>query len=194
MPDTSSSLLERLRTRPDEASWQRFLSLYVPLLHAWLGRHAVQPPDADDLVQEVLLTVVQELSKFRYDARRGSFRGWLRGILANRLRGFWRARQHRPAATGDSDFLRVLEQLESPDSDLARHWDREHDRHVAARLLAMIQPEFEPLTWQAFRRTTLDGLEGAAAAAELGLSVNAVWIARSRVLRRLRGEIQGLCD
>jgi RNA polymerase sigma-70 factor (ECF subfamily) len=88
----------------------------------------------------------------------------------------------------------MLEALEDPHSDLSRRWDEEHDRHVLGRLLEAIRPDFAPATWQAFRRLVLDGRKAADVAAELGLSVNAVFIAKSRVQRRLRQEMRGLVD
>jgi RNA polymerase sigma-70 factor (ECF subfamily) len=194
MPDTPVSLLERLRLRPDSASWQRLVDLYTPLIRDWLRRSALQPPDADDLTQEVLAVLVRELPQFRHDLRPGAFRRWLRTVTVNRLRGFWRARRGRPLATGDSDFARVLDQLEDPASGPSRLWDQEHDRHVVRRLLELIQPEFEPATWQAFRRLVLEGRPTAAVAAELGISPNAVRIAKSRILSRFRQEIDGLID
>lgn len=195
MSETPASLLERLRRCPDPASWQRLVAIYTPLLRHWLRRHALQPADADDLVQEVLAAAAAELPRFQYDREKGSFRSWLRVLTVNRLRHFWRAQQSRPTATGDSDFRkRVLDQLADPHSDLSRLWDAEHDRHVAHQLLAQLEPEFEPTTWRAFRRTVLDGLQAAEAAAELGMSVNAVFIAKSRVMRRLRQEMRGLTD
>jgi RNA polymerase sigma factor (sigma-70 family) len=192
--ETSVSLLERLQARPDDASWRRLLELYRPLLHAWLRRYAVQDQDADDLVQEVLTTLVTELPKFRYDRERGAFRGWLRTILVNRLRGFWRKRQNRPIATGDTNFVGVLDQLQDPHSELSRRWDEEHDRFIAGRLLERLQPDFEAATWQAFRRVVFDGAAPRDVAAELGITVNAVFIAKSRVLQRLRSEMRGLSE
>jgi RNA polymerase sigma-70 factor (ECF subfamily) len=118
----------------------------------------------------------------------------LRTILVNRLRHFWRARQAQPQAPGGSDFAGVLDQLEDPDSRLSRRWDREHDEHVARRLLELIEPEFEVSTWTAFRRVALEGVRPADAAAELGVTVNAVFIAKSRILSRLRQEQAGLTE
>jgi len=191
MAETPVSLLERLRDRPDPEAWRELVDLYTPLLGRWL-RHSVQPSDADDLVQEVLGVLVRELPHFRREGRRGAFRAWLRGILVNRLRAFWRTRQGRAVGTGDSDLLKMLEQLEDPRSDLHRLWDREHDRYVAHRLLERIGPEFEPTTWRAFRGVVLEGKRVAEVAAELGISANAVSIAKSRVLHRLRQEVRGL--
>jgi RNA polymerase sigma-70 factor (ECF subfamily) len=194
MLDTSVSLLERLRRQPDDASWQRLVDLYTPLLRGWLRRHLVPQGDVDDLVQEVMAVLVRELPQFQYDRSRGTFRGWLRAITVNRLRMFWRARQSRPLATGDSDLARKLAELEDPHSTLSQIWDREHDRHVANRLLEMIAAEFEAPTWQTFQRLVMDGAKPTAVAADLNISLNAVYLAKYRVLKRLRQEIAGLTD
>ena len=95
---------------------------------------------------------------------------------------------------GDSDFVELLQQLESPASTLGQQWDAEHDRYVAHRLLARIEPLFEPASLAAFRRVVIDGQKPRDVAAELGLSVNAVLVAKSRVLRQLRRELKGLTD
>ena len=194
MSETSASLLDRLRLQPDAASWQRLVELYTPLIRNWLRRHEVLRQDMDDLVQEVLAVVVRKLPEFRREPRTGAFRSWLRKITVNCLREFWRAKRSRPLTTGDSAFLTILNQLEDPSSGLSRLWDEEHDRHVTNRLLEMIQSRFEPSTWRAFQRVALDGIAADRVAADLGMSVNAVFIAKSRVLTMLRQEGQGLID
>jgi RNA polymerase sigma-70 factor (ECF subfamily) len=194
MSDTSLSLLDRLRHQPDDASWRRLVELYTPLIQGWLRRHAVAAADADDLTQEVMAVIVREVPHFQHNQQRGAFRSWLRTITVNRLRALWRARQGRPIATGDSDFLKMLEELEDPTSGLSRLWDQQHDQHVARRLMELVEPHFEPATWQAFRRVVLDGRKAADVAGELGLSVNSVLLAKSRVLSRLRQEMEGLTD
>src|SRR5262249_46802410 len=113
MSETSFSLLDRLRHRSDGASWKRFVDLYSPLLQAWLRRQGVRAQDADDLVQEVLGVVVRELPDFRHNQRPGAFRAWLRSILSNRLRGFWRARRTQSATVGEAP-QQDLERLEDP--------------------------------------------------------------------------------
>ncbi|HZY90171.1 MAG TPA: RNA polymerase sigma factor [Gemmataceae bacterium] len=192
MTDTPISLLERLRLRADAASWERLVALYTPLIRGWLGRYGLQATDVDDLTQEVMGTLLRELPRFRHDLRRGAFRRWLRTIAVNRLRTFWRGRDRR-LALGQPD-LDALDRLEDPDSALSRLWDEEHDRHVARRLLELIEPEFEPTTWQAFRRLVLDGQPTRDVAQALGVSANAVRIAKSRVLARFRREVEGLLD
>jgi RNA polymerase sigma factor (sigma-70 family) len=193
MAATPISLLERLRLRPDPASWQRLVDLYKPLVEAWLRSQGVQPADVEDLTQEVLSTLVREIPAFHHNLRPGAFRCWLRGIVLNRLRAFRRARRPLPVAGNPSRGL-ALDELEDPSSDLSRRWDEEHDRHVVRRLLELIEPEFDPTTWQAFRLVVLEGKETREAAALLGLSPNAVRIARSRILARFRQEIDGLID
>jgi RNA polymerase sigma-70 factor (ECF subfamily) len=188
MPATSATLLQRLRDGRDDAAWERLVHLYTPLVRGWLYRHLPQAADVDDLTQQVFAVVVEKLPAFEHSGRVGSFRAWLRGICVNRLRMFWRS---RPQGVGP-DPEPLLRQLEDPHSDLSRQWDREHDQHVARQLLALIEPEFKPPTWRAFRLLVLDGQEPETVAAELGLSVNAVFIAKSRVLRRLREELTGL--
>jgi RNA polymerase sigma-70 factor (ECF subfamily) len=194
MLETSVSLLERLRGRPDNATWKQLVDLYTPLLRGWLRRHLVPHEDVDDLVQEVLAVLVRELPTFQYDPGRGSFRGWLRAITVNRLRNFWRARKTRPLATGDSDLARKLAELEDPHSTLSQIWNQDHDRHVTNRLLETIAGEFEGPSWQAFRRLAIDGAKPSIVAAELGISLTAVYLAKFRVLKRLRQEIAGLTD
>lgn len=194
MSDTSISLLERLRDPEDRDSWQQLMSLYNPLIHSWLRRYSVTQQDADDLVQEILAVVVRKLPQFRRQEFTGAFRGWLKAITVNCLRDHWRSRRGRPLATGSSDFKLMLDQLADENSGLSRRWDEEHDRHVMQSLLEMIRPQFTPATWQAFARFALDDVPAADVAAELNVSVNTVYIAKSRVLTKLRQVGAGLLD
>jgi RNA polymerase sigma-70 factor (ECF subfamily) len=194
MSDTSASLLDRLRQAPDAALWQRLVDIYSPLIQAWLRRQGLPEQDADDVVQEVLAVVVRKLPQFQRKEQTGAFRSWLRKITVNCLRDHWRSRRGRPAASGDSDLQAIFDQLEDPHSDLSRLWDQEHDRHVTQRLLEVIRPRFEPATFRAFQRVALEGASPDLVAAELGITVNAVFIAKSRVLGQLRLEGAGLID
>jgi RNA polymerase sigma-70 factor (ECF subfamily) len=191
---TPVSLLERLSRSPQDADWRRLVGVYAPLLRGWLERYVLQPSDCDDLVQDVLAVLVRDLPSFRHSGRQGAFRRWLRTILVHRVRHFWRQQRTRPSSPGDADFQLLVEQLGREDSALTLQWDREHDEHVVARLLEQIRPDFEGPTWQAFQRYALDDQPAAAVAEELGLTVNAVCIAKSRVLSRLRAEARGLLE
>ena len=194
MNETSLSLLHRLRQSSDSETWNRLVRLYSPLLKSWLRKYEVQSADAEDLIQEVLLAVSKDVTTFDHNGRPGAFRTWLRSILVNRLRNFWRARGRRPQARGDSDMERRLAQLEDPASEMSQLWNRQHDRHVVRQLLTLWEPQFEPQTWRAFCRVAIDGERPDVVAGELGISLNAVFIAKSRVLSKLRQEAEGLVE
>jgi len=140
-----------------------------------------------------LTTLVRELPRFDHNQRPGAFRAWLRMITVHRLRAYWERRDSRPFA-GGPDQQEALAQLADPTSELSQAWDEEHDRHVTKTLLESIRLEFQPATWQAFERQMQHGQTASQVAAELGLSVNAVLIAKSRVLKRLRERAAGLVD
>jgi RNA polymerase sigma-70 factor (ECF subfamily) len=192
MPETPASLLERLRLHPDEAGWQRLVDLYRPWLTGYLRRQNLASQDVDDLIQDTMAILVQQLPHFRHDLRRGAFRRWLRNITLNRLRVFWRTR--RSSAAGHAAIEALLNQWEDPNSDLTKRWDEEHNLHIVQRIVELLEPEFEPRTWQAFRKVALEGRKTAEVAAELGMSALAVRIAKSRILARCREEIAGLID
>lgn len=194
MNETSLSLLNRLRCSPESESWDRLVELYAPLVRAWLRRYDVQDSDADDLLQEVLLAVSKDLGKFEHRGQPGAFRGWLKAIMVNRLRKFWRARDRRPQARGNSDIDARLAQLDDPASEMSQIWNREHDQYVLRQLLAVAEPHFAPNTWMAFCRVALDGAKADVVAQEMGISLNAVCLAKSRVMRRLRQESEGLIE
>jgi RNA polymerase sigma-70 factor, ECF subfamily len=185
MDQTSLTLLERFRGAGDSGAWSSLLSIYVPLLEQWLRGHNLQQADAQDLLQEIVVVMLKELPAFEHNGRVGAFRNWLRQIMVNCLRSFWRSRK---AAQGDDALKSLADELEDPGSGLNGQWEREHDEFVLCRLTELIEPEFEPKTWMAFRRTVLTGEPAAAVAIELGISPNAVLLAKSRVLRRLREE------
>lgn len=191
MLETSTSLLQRLQEGPNEAAWHRMVDLYTPLIRGWLKRYALRDTDCDDLVQEVLAIVVRRLPDFECRPQIGAFRRWLRTITVNCLRDFWRSQRFK---TSQQEFGTVLAELEDPDSALSKLWDEEHDRHVTQCLLEKIRPRFEAKTWQAFQRVAIDGAPVDQVARELGLSLNAVFIAKSRVVQLLRKEAKGLLE
>jgi RNA polymerase sigma-70 factor (ECF subfamily) len=187
---TRQSLLLRAQAG-DPGAWKDLVELYRPLVVGWLHYQAVPADEVDDLVQDILLAVVQSLPSFSHSGRHGAFRAWLRTIARNHACDFWKARRTRAHHGGAEEALR---QLEDPDSRLNRLWDEEHDRYVLRCLLDLMELEFEANTVRAFRRVALEGAASAEVARELGLSVGAVYVARSRVLRRLREEAQGVLD
>ncbi len=156
MNPTSVSLLDRLKAaRPDASDWDRLQGIYLPMIQRWLGRVPGLGDESADLAQEVLIVVVREIPRF--DRRReGPFRAWLRQVTVNKIRRFFTNRRRRPTVGLDpvDDFL---ERLTDPNADLAREWDRDHDIHVTQKLLAVVQADFSPTTWNAFRRFGIAG-------------------------------------
>jgi RNA polymerase sigma-70 factor (ECF subfamily) len=191
--ETRQSLLLRAQTGEADA-WKDLTDLYRPLIIRWLNRQGVPAVAVDDLSQDVLLSVVKHLPSFDHSGHRGAFRSWLRTIVCSRTTDYWRASGARARTSGGGGAVDALEQIADPDSDLNRQWDEEHDRYVLGCLLDAVEEEFEPATLRAFRRLALDGAGGAEVAEELGMSVAAVYRAKSRVLQRIRRDAEGLID
>jgi RNA polymerase sigma-70 factor (ECF subfamily) len=193
MNETRQSLLFRAQAGETDA-WNDLTELYRPLIRGWLKRQGVRAHDVEDLSQEVLLSVVKHLPDFQHSGRRGAFRSWLRTILWSRTADYFRAIEPATQARGGDAAAEILRNIVDPDGELNHRWDEEHDLYVVRCLLSLVEEEFEPLTLQAFRRLALDGVSGAEAARELGLSVSAVYVAKSRVLARIRQKAEGLID
>ncbi len=190
MEDTPLSLIERLTSKGQSEDWSRLSVMYRPLLVNWVRPLVPQDSDVEDVVQETLLVVIAKVGEFRHAGIPGSFRSWLRAIMAIKVRAFWRAQGRVPVASDPMGQL--LMELEHDDSSTARRWDTEHDRHVIDALLERIRSEFAPMTWRAFELYTMRGMSPTEVAACLGMTTNAVFIARSRILNRLRVESRGL--
>jgi RNA polymerase sigma-70 factor (ECF subfamily) len=188
-PPTPRSLLERV-CGGDQGAWRALLVIYEPLLRHWLRAAGLDPTDTDDLTQQVLTVLVRKLPSFRHSGRAGAFRAWLRSIALHEVADFRRRRAALPSPRDPDD----LDALPSGLDELARAWDAEYERHVLAGLLALAEPELTPSAWRAFRRVALEGAAPRAVAAELGTTVNAVTLAKSRVLRRLREKARGLLE
>jgi RNA polymerase sigma-70 factor (ECF subfamily) len=187
MHTTPISLLERMRQPADGEAWGRFVDLYTPVLYAWARRLGISGPDAADLLQEVFVLLIQKLPEFVYDGRK-SFRAWLRTVTLNK----WRALNRRavlPTLAGDAAFDGVAAPEERPELD-----EVEYRRHLVSRALKLMQVEFQPATWKACWECVVEGRPVGDVARELGISVNAVYLAKSRVLRRLHQELDGLID
>jgi len=170
----------------DGEAWRRLVDLYGPLLYGWARKSGLQPQDAADVVQEMFRAVFANLADFRHEGKKGKFRAWLRAVAHSKLCDHWRRGAGLPE-TGGEGVRRRLEEVPVPDpsssaSPLGLPAQYE-------QVIAKVKGEFEVRTWQAFWRVTVENGRPADVAAELGVSVNAVYTARSRVLRRLRDEL-----
>jgi RNA polymerase sigma-70 factor (ECF subfamily) len=191
---TSLTLLQRIRNG-DNSGWQCVLDLYAPLVRYWCRRRGVTGADADDVLQEVFRAAAQSIDTFRREKEGDTFRGWLRGITRHKVLAFCRGRDRHPTADGGSSAHQRL--LEVPESEVKEPDDPGEAEQFSAlvrRAMLQLRGEFEPKTWQAFWRTAVDNQSAPAVGAELGMSANAVRMAKSRVVRRLREELGDLVE
>jgi RNA polymerase sigma-70 factor (ECF subfamily) len=183
---TSSGLIHGVKERDPEA-WHRLAQLYGPLVYQWCRWRGLQPSDAEDVTQEVFLTVAAKVAAFRRERPGDTFRGWLWTITRHKL-GHWIRRQRgREQAAGGTDAQRRL--LAAAPDDAGSPDSASGPAAVSAlyqRALELIRSEFEDRSWEAFRRLVLEGQRPADVAADLGMSRSAVYVIKSRILRRLR--------
>lgn len=189
METTSPTLLDRLKRGSDQAAWDRFVELYTPLLLAWCRRLGLSDADSADLMQTVFVTLCEKLPEFQYDPAR-SFRAWLKTVLMNSWRN--QVRKLRPGVLHGQGSL---DPDSIPDTDPRLQLDEaEYRSHLVRRALALMQANFEPSTWRACWEHVVNERPAQEVATELGITLNAVYLAKSRVLRHLRHELQPFLD
>lgn len=191
IPPTRASLLVRLRDRRDQAAWQEFLALYAPLVYNYARKQGLQDADAADLGQEVLSALAGAIGRLEYDPQRGSFRNWLFTVVRRKLSNWRRDQGHRLRGSGDTETQKLLEQCQVCDED-ETEWEREWEDRLFAWACEQVRRDITETTWQAFWRTAIDDQPGKQVAAALGLTVAAVYRARSRVLARLKELVQSV--
>jgi RNA polymerase sigma-70 factor (ECF subfamily) len=190
-PATRASLLVRLRDAKDREACARFAALYGPLVHGFARKRGLQDADAADLTQEVLRAVAAAAERLTYDPQRGSFRGWLFTVVRNELRNFLTKQRRQPQGSGDSGVQGLLDGQPAPE-DERRLWDEEHERRLFHWAAEGVRREVEETTWRAFWLTAVEGKSGRETADALGVSVAAVYLAKSRVMARLKEHVRQL--
>lgn len=190
---TSSGLLGRLKAR-EPAAWRQLADLYGPLVYSWCRRHGLRPEDAADVLQEVMAAVATAIDRFQIDRRGGRFRGWLWTITRSKVFDHFRRQAGREEATGGSDALRRLADLPEQLPQSADCDDRGAMAAVVQRAVQLVRTEFEQRTWDAFWAAVIQRQPTSRVAEQLGMSPNAVRLARSRVLSRLRSILGDLDD
>lgn len=188
---TRLSLLARLRVAPrDDRTWAEFVRRYGPLVLRWCRRWKLQSADAEDVTQTVLARLAERLRTFEYDPAK-SFRAYVRTVTHYAWCDFLEARNRPDAAAGGSDVAEALGQVAARDDLLARLAE-EFDQELLDAAAGRVRLRLEAKTWEAFRLTAVDGKSGAEAAAELGMTVPAVFKARCKVQKLLREEVRRL--
>jgi RNA polymerase sigma factor (sigma-70 family) len=188
---TSTTLLGRLRRCPtDQAAWSQFVDRYGPRIHGWCRRWGLQDDDARDVTQDVLLRLARKMQTFTYDPS-GRFRAWLKTLARHAWHDFVAGRRHPGRGSGDTRALEALEQAEARE-DLVSRLAEEFDQELLAVAAVRVQARVERRTWEAFRLLALEGWAGTRAAAELGMKVGTVFMARFKVQRMLQEEVRKL--
>lgn len=191
-PETRASLLVRMRDPTDGYAWGEFVQIYEPLVYRFARGQRLQDADAQDLTQQVLMAVARRVDQWKPERPHGSFRAWLFRVARNLMVNLMINRRRHPPGLGDTDFQKLLESEPDSASDEAEEFDVEYRRHTFRWAADQIRGEFRQSTWDAFWQTSVDGVEAKAVAEALGISIGAVYIARSRVLARLRQKIERL--
>lgn len=186
---TRYSLLLRIQDPRDERAWGEFVALYEPLVYGLARRKGLQDADARDLCQEVLRAVAKAAGRFKPNPAQGSFRTWLFRIARNLMLNLLRQQRRQGRGSGESDLIRLLEAQPAPPDEYSRMLERDYRRRLFRFAAESIRGQFVPATWEAFWLTAVENRAAREAAAQLGLSVGAVYIAKSRVLARLRQRV-----
>ncbi len=189
----STNLLLCIRDH-EPLAWQRLVQLYGPVVYGWCRSAGLSPEDATDVGQDVFGAVAAGISRFRRDRDDDTFRGWLWRIAHNKINDYWRCRHRGPVAVGGSDFQILLAQMAQQESSVSSIHDDSTPKLGLHRALEVVRANFEDKTWRAFWRVTMEQQSPADVAAELNMSRTAVYIAKSRVLGRLREEFADLME
>lgn len=190
-PLTRASLLVQIRDGANHEAWREFLKLYGPVVYGFARKRGLQDADAADLMQDVMRSVSSAIGRLDYDRNQGTFRGWLFTITRNKVFNFLSARRIRPQGAGDSATNRLLDSHPNA-GDGSETWEMEYQRRIAALAMDRIKSEFQESTWKAFWLTAVEGIAAPDAARRVGLSSGAVYVAKSRVLARLKEEVDAL--
>jgi RNA polymerase sigma-70 factor (ECF subfamily) len=171
------------------------VDLFGPEVYLWCRQAGLQESDAADVGQEVFRSVAAKIDGFRRDRQGDTFRGWLWAITRNKLNDFWRRAGQQLAGAGGSEAQQRLAQLVEPSrSSVSSSVAPPATTQFVQRALGQVREGFETRTWQAFWKTTVDEQPAQDVALELGMTPTAVYIAKSRVLRKLREELGELLD
>ena len=184
-PPTRHSLILRLRDREDAAAWQEFADIYEPVIYRVATGRGMQHADALELVQRVLMSVARAVDRFQPDPKRAKFRTWLHTITHNEFCRQY-AKSEKQPTTGDSAIRELVDALPAESTSTADDFSIEYRRAVFRWAAAIVKQQVTPSTWEAFWRTRIEDESTEAVAADLSISIGAVYIARSRVMARLQ--------
>ncbi|MFG0263929.1 MAG: RNA polymerase sigma factor [Rhodopirellula sp. JB055] len=193
-PTTRESLLLRLRDSKDEFAWAEFSAIYEPVIYRLVKRRGVQDADAREIVQEILMSVAGAIERFDVTAQ-GSFRGWLSRITRNATIDRLRSVQSRRELNGGSSIVRIIDAAASnergidsiqQDAELSHEFDRDHRQQLFRWAASKVRSRTGEKNWIAFWRTAVEAQSIAEVASDLGITEGSVYVARCRILKRIR--------
>lgn len=179
-PVTRHSLILRLRNRQDAEAWYTFIEIYEPIVFRMMQRSGLQAADAIEQTQEVMTAVAQAINRFEPDNNRGRFRTWLYRVARNILADYWRKTVRSPI-TGVNSV-----ELEDWEEELESTFDPEYQRQVLIVAARRVKTQVNELTWKAFWQTTIEQRSVETVADELNVSPGNVYVAKSRVMKKLQ--------
>jgi RNA polymerase sigma factor (sigma-70 family) len=188
---TGSVLLLLLSNPEDPLYWNAFVERYAPKIYSWCRQRGLQEADAQDVTQDVLTQLLQKLRTFAYDPRKGSFRNWLKTLTRHAWCDYVESRQRMGGVGVDYAILAQMETLEARE-DLLQSLADTFDLEVLAEAQARVQLQVTRRDWKIFEALALESRPGPVVAKELGMTVTAVLMAKSRVQKKLRQEIRRL--
>ena len=183
---TQPSLLVRIRDNRDAESWRQFVEIYAPLIYGYLRKNGLQDADAADVAQDVLRTVSQSIGQWNYDRQRGTFRGWLLSVIHSRLADFQRRQQKSRAAVQAAASIAQ----QRPDVRSSAEWDRDYERQLFHTAANQVRGDFSESSWQAFWLAAVDGKPARDVAEALNITPAAVYLAKARVMARIREQLE----
>ncbi len=187
---TRATLLVRMRDPEDERAWAEFVELYAPIMYNFVAKRGLQKADVEDVVQNALRAFAGAIQRFEYDPEKGTFRSWLFRVLRTKLADHYRKLKVHEQGTGRSTVMRVIE--ETPSESEEADWDTEYHQHVFQWAVKRVRPQVSEQTWQAFWMTAVSERDAGEVAKELGMERGAVYVAKSRVIARMKRAVESI--
>ena len=189
-PPTRPSLLLQIRDPQASHAWEQFTQIYTPLIHRYAMRRGLQDADAADVAQDVMRAIANAAPRFEYDRARGTFRSWLYTVARSKLNNHLSKHRKQEAGSGQTSVRQMLENQPDEDADDQIQWDIDYRRQMFDWAVRQVQKDFKETTWNAFWRSAVESQPAKEVAATLGISVGAVYVAKSRVVAKIRKRIQ----
>jgi RNA polymerase sigma factor (sigma-70 family) len=188
-PTTNANLLVRLQDPKDRAAWDDFVAIYQPVLMQLLARRGLQNSDAEEIVQETFVAIANSIDRWQPDESLGNFRSWLSRVSRNLAINYLTRQPIGVKGTGASDHFEMMNEVPSASTEATDEFDLQQKRQVFLLAAERVRVDVQENTWRAFWMSCIDNIPAEKIAAELGMTTGAVYVAKSRVVARLKSTI-----